>query len=63
MADAIAAEEQYEHVLRLTRRAQKAGAPLPVALLQEASGNGYPPAIYALKELQESRFVVEESGR
>ena len=40
--------QQYEEALRLTRKAERAGGPLPVALLQEAAASGYAPALYAL---------------
>jgi TPR repeat protein len=44
----VTGQDQYEEALRLARRADEVGGPLPVALLQEAAAAGYAPALYAL---------------
>jgi TPR repeat protein len=46
--DVLAGEKQYAEALRLAREADRNGDPLPVALLRQAAGSGYAPAVYAL---------------
>src|SRR5262249_38652972 len=41
-------EGQKKQPLRATREAEQTGQPLPVGLLQQAAGTGFPPALYAL---------------
>ena len=41
-------EQLYKDALRLARKADKSGGPLPVAILQGAADSGHPPAMYAL---------------